>query len=167
MEVQKTFSSRSTTKPKGNSKTAFYRTKTGKCQRPSGILLRNPYLNFLREFRVRNTGLSAVEIIRRGAKEWNNMPKEDKLHYIEEAFHAPKKRKPPSIQIQPQPNQMCAMPYQSDRGIVCPRMPTACPKKRRRKAKCARRRKPKKRRCGKKRRPKRRVCKPRRKRCKI
>ncbi|CAD7003269.1 unnamed protein product [Ceratitis capitata] len=72
------------------------------------------------------------------------MPKEDKLHYIEEAFHAPKKRKPPSIQIQPQPNQMCAMPYQSDRGIVCPRMPTACPKKRRRKAKCARRRKPKK-----------------------
>uniref|UniRef100_A0A0K8U403 HMG box domain-containing protein n=1 Tax=Bactrocera latifrons TaxID=174628 RepID=A0A0K8U403_BACLA len=79
MEIQKTLST-----PKPPSKTAFLKTKSGKCHRPCGTLHRNPYLNFLREFRLRNSGLSAVEIIRRGAREWRSMPKEDKLQFIEE-----------------------------------------------------------------------------------
>lgn len=84
MEIEKKLSSRSTTKTNCVSKTAFHKTKAGKCQRVSGTLHRNPYLNFLREFRQRNCGLSAVEIIRRGAKEWQNMCKESKLQYIKE-----------------------------------------------------------------------------------
>ncbi|XP_039966789.1 uncharacterized protein LOC120778836 isoform X1 [Bactrocera tryoni] len=163
MEIQKTLST-----PKPPSKTAFLKTRNGKCHRPSGTLHRNPYLNFLREFRLRNTGLSAVEIIRRGAREWRNMPKEDKLQFIEEAFYAPKKRKPPPPPPAPlpaQPTQMRVTPFQ-DTCIVCP---NPCAKKRlRRKARCARRRRPKRRRCAKKRRPKRRGCKRRkRKSCRI
>nr|XP_014092192.1 protamine isoform X2 [Bactrocera oleae] len=161
MEIQKTMSTRSTTKGNGASKTAFYKTKTGKCQRPSGTLHRNPYLNFLREFRLRNTDLSAVEIICRGAREWKSMPKEEKLQYIEE------KRKPPAPPpIPAQPTQMRAMPFQESCGIVCP---NPCAKKRRRrKSKCARRRRPKRRRCAKKRRPKRRGCKRKKRRtCRI
>ncbi|XP_011181364.1 protamine-like protein 99C isoform X1 [Zeugodacus cucurbitae] len=166
MEIQKTLSTRSTTKGNGASKTAFYKTRTGKCQRPSGTLHRNPYLNFLREFRLRNTGLSAVEIIRRGAREWKSMPKEEKLQYIEEAFYAPKKRKPPAPPpIPAQPTQMRATPFQDSCGIVCPN--PCARKRRRRKSKCARRRRPKRRRCAKKRR-KRRGCKRKRRRsCRI
>ncbi|XP_018802607.1 PREDICTED: uncharacterized protein LOC108977395 [Bactrocera latifrons] len=69
--------------------------ETGKCHRPSGTLHRNPYLNFLREFLLRNTGLAAVEIIRRGDGEWRSMFKHDKLQFIKEAFYAPTKRKAP------------------------------------------------------------------------
>ncbi|XP_067647945.1 uncharacterized protein [Eurosta solidaginis] len=95
MEIMKpSLTSRSTTKTnKGVSKTAIHKTKIGKCQRPSGTIHRNPYLNFLSDFRQRNTGLSAVETIKRGAKEWMSMAKEDKLQYIEKAFYAPKIRK--------------------------------------------------------------------------
>uniref|UniRef100_A0A0A1X3A0 Protamine n=1 Tax=Zeugodacus cucurbitae TaxID=28588 RepID=A0A0A1X3A0_ZEUCU len=62
-----------------------------KCHRP-GPLMRNPYLNFLREFRKHNCGLTAVDIIKRGAQAWKAMPKEKRLRYIEEAFYAPKRR---------------------------------------------------------------------------
>ncbi|XP_036336974.1 uncharacterized protein LOC118747091 [Rhagoletis pomonella] len=119
MEVEKKLSLRSTSKTNCVSKTAFNQTKAGKCQRPSGPLHRNPYLNFLREFRQRNCGLSAVEIIRRGAKEWNNMAKESKLRYIEEAFYAPKKRKlplpPPQKQEQQQWQQQQQLQQQQQR----------------------------------------------------
>uniref|UniRef100_A0A034WRG3 Uncharacterized protein n=1 Tax=Bactrocera dorsalis TaxID=27457 RepID=A0A034WRG3_BACDO len=63
----------------------------GKCHRP-GPLMRNPYLNFLREFRKQNCGLTAVEIIKRGAQAWRAVPKEKRLRYIEEAFYAPKRK---------------------------------------------------------------------------
>ncbi|XP_067613019.1 uncharacterized protein [Eurosta solidaginis] len=88
MEIMKpSLTSRSTTKTnKGVSKTSIHKTKIGKCERPSGTIHRNPYLNFLSDFRQRNTGLSAVETIKRGAKEWMSMAKEDKLQYIEKSL---------------------------------------------------------------------------------
>lgn len=55
----------------------------GRCLRP-GPVGRNPYLNFLREFRKSNCGLSAVETIRKGAEEWRKLPPEQKLKYIAE-----------------------------------------------------------------------------------
>ncbi|XP_017482450.1 PREDICTED: protamine-like [Rhagoletis zephyria] len=169
MEVEKKLSLRSTSKTNCVSKTAFNQTKAGKCQRPRGPLHRNPYLNFLREFRQRNCGLSAVEIIRRGAKEWNNMAKESKLRYIEEAFYAPKKRKlpqpPPHKQ---QPTQMRVVSYAKDCGPVCPRANAGCKKRRKRRmAKCGRKRRPKMS-CAMKRRPRRRACRRKKRRsCRV
>ncbi|XP_073848115.1 uncharacterized protein [Musca autumnalis] len=64
----------------------------GRCLRP-GPVGRNPYLNFLREFRKSNCGLSAVETIRKGAEEWRKLPPEQKLKYIAEAFYAPIRRR--------------------------------------------------------------------------
>lgn len=65
--------------------------RRNKCHRP-GPVMRNPYLNFLREFRKHNCGLTAVEIIKRGAQAWRAVPKEKRLRYIEEAFYAPKRK---------------------------------------------------------------------------
>ncbi|XP_017477757.1 PREDICTED: uncharacterized protein LOC108367613 [Rhagoletis zephyria] len=182
MEVEKKLSLRSTSKMNCVSKTtAFNQTKAGKCQRPSGPLHRNPYLNFLREFRQRNCGLSAVEIIRRGAKEWNNMAKESKLRYIEEAFYAAKKRKlplsPPQEQqrqrqqLQQQlikPTKMRVVSYAKDCGPVCPRANAGCKKRRKRRmAKCGRKRRPKMS-CAMKRRPMRRSCRRKKRRsCRV
>ncbi|XP_054734002.1 uncharacterized protein LOC129241599 [Anastrepha obliqua] len=156
IEIEKKASTRSASKANCVSKTTIYKTKAGKCQRPSpnGVLHRNPYLNFLREFRLRNGHLPAVEIIRRGAKEWKNMPKEDKAQFIEEAFYAPKKkRRSPMVPVHKAP--MNLVPYLGKCG-VCPKV-NPCAKKRRRKSRksrCGRKRRPKKKRCAKKRKPK-------------
>uniref|UniRef100_A0A182IMI9 Uncharacterized protein n=1 Tax=Anopheles atroparvus TaxID=41427 RepID=A0A182IMI9_ANOAO len=48
---------------------------------------RNPYLNYLREFRRKNCHLSAVEIVRQGAEQWRKMTDEQKLPFIRTAFY--------------------------------------------------------------------------------
>ncbi|XP_037823495.1 uncharacterized protein LOC119611850 [Lucilia sericata] len=68
------------------------RRSGGRCLKP-GPVGRNPYLNFLRKFRKENCGLSPIETIQEGAKEWKRLKKEDRLKFIEEAFYAPKRRR--------------------------------------------------------------------------
>ncbi|XP_065361672.1 protamine-like [Calliphora vicina] len=68
------------------------RRSGGRCLKP-GPVGRNPYLNFLRQFRKQNCGLSPVETIRAGAKEWKRLNKEERLRFIKEAFYAPKRRR--------------------------------------------------------------------------
>ena len=60
----------------------LFKSKGAKCHRP-GPVGRNPYLNFLSEFRKKNCGLNAVETVKRGAAEWKCLPKEKKKQYIE------------------------------------------------------------------------------------
>ncbi|KFB39787.1 hypothetical protein ZHAS_00007153 [Anopheles sinensis] len=50
---------------------------------------RNPYINYLREFRRQNCHLSAVEVVRQGAERWRKMTDEQKLPYIRTAFYTP------------------------------------------------------------------------------
>ncbi|XP_073845283.1 uncharacterized protein [Musca autumnalis] len=52
----------------------------GKCMRP-GPLTRNGYLNYLREYRQRHCGLTAVETVRQGAMAWNKLSQEEKNRY--------------------------------------------------------------------------------------
>ena len=72
-----------------NTDNSFMRYKSGgKAARPAIRSTmtpagRNPYLNFLREFRRTHAGLSAVETVKRGAVEWKNLDKNKKLQYIE------------------------------------------------------------------------------------
>ncbi|KNC33107.1 hypothetical protein FF38_04700 [Lucilia cuprina] len=72
------------------------RRSSGRCLKP-GPVGRNPYLNFLRKFRKENCGLSPIETIQEGAKEWKRLKKEDRLKFIEEAFYAPKRRRQSNI----------------------------------------------------------------------
>ncbi|XP_073810980.1 protamine-like [Musca autumnalis] len=52
----------------------------GKFIRP-GPLTRSGYLNYLREYRQKHCGLTAVETVRQGAKAWNNLSQEEKNRY--------------------------------------------------------------------------------------
>lgn len=71
-----------------------------KCVRP-GPSTRNPYLNFLRQYRKDNCGMTAVELIVNGAKEWKKLTNEQKCKYIAEAFHTtPYRYRPKSTQKQ-------------------------------------------------------------------
>uniref|UniRef100_A0A182PB47 HMG box domain-containing protein n=1 Tax=Anopheles epiroticus TaxID=199890 RepID=A0A182PB47_9DIPT len=58
-----------------------------------GKQTRNPYLNFLRDFRRKNCHLSVVEIVRQGAEQWRRLTDEQKLPYVRIAFYTPLKRK--------------------------------------------------------------------------
>uniref|UniRef100_A0A182M4M6 HMG box domain-containing protein n=1 Tax=Anopheles culicifacies TaxID=139723 RepID=A0A182M4M6_9DIPT len=58
-----------------------------------GKKTRNPYINFLRDFRQKNCHLSAVEIVRQGAEQWRRMSDEQKLPYVKIAFYTPMKRR--------------------------------------------------------------------------
>ncbi|XP_050084705.1 uncharacterized protein LOC126570765 [Anopheles aquasalis] len=68
---------------------------------------RNPYLNFLSEFRSKNLNLSAVEVIRRGAAYWRQLTEEQKLPYVRLAFYAP---------MRPRRCPMCGMRYRTKRA---------------------------------------------------
>ncbi|KAM7355634.1 uncharacterized protein ACRADG_001636 [Cochliomyia hominivorax] len=68
------------------------RRSGGRCFKP-GPIVRNPYLNFLRQFRKQNCGLSPIETIQEGAKEWKRLTQAEKLKFIKEAFYAPKRRR--------------------------------------------------------------------------
>lgn len=73
-------------RPMGRSRNRSSRSRSrsrGRCMKP-GPVVRNPYLNFLRQFRKKNCGLSPVKTIQAGAKEWNRLSKEEKLEFIKE-----------------------------------------------------------------------------------
>lgn len=53
---------------------------------------RNPFFMFLRDFRALNSGLSATEVISRGAREWRRSSAEVKLSYYKESARV--KRRP-------------------------------------------------------------------------
>lgn len=56
-------------------------------------LLRNPFLNYVRDFRKGNGNLRATEIASRAAEKWRNMSSEEKSPYCEMARRAPRRRK--------------------------------------------------------------------------
>lgn len=58
-------------------------TSGGKCMRP-GPITTNGYLNFLREYRKKHCGLSAVETVRQGAAEWNKLSEQEKNRYTQQ-----------------------------------------------------------------------------------
>uniref|UniRef100_A0A1S4HEU6 HMG box domain-containing protein n=2 Tax=Anopheles gambiae TaxID=7165 RepID=A0A1S4HEU6_ANOGA len=58
-----------------------------------GKQTRNPYLNFLRDFRRKNCHLPVVEVVRQGAAQWRHMTDEQKLPYVKIAFYTPLKRR--------------------------------------------------------------------------
>ncbi|KAK9695047.1 Protamine and protamine like [Popillia japonica] len=64
--------------------------KGGKCHKP-GPVTRNPFLNFLRDYRKKHCGKTVVQIARDGAKEWRCMSEQQKEQYIKSACLAPKK----------------------------------------------------------------------------
>lgn len=67
----------------GNRANGNQKTTGGRCLRP-GPVGRNPYFNFLRDYRKENCGMSAVETVRRGAAAWNSLPEEKRVKYIVE-----------------------------------------------------------------------------------
>uniref|UniRef100_A0A182RPP2 HMG box domain-containing protein n=1 Tax=Anopheles funestus TaxID=62324 RepID=A0A182RPP2_ANOFN len=90
------------TSPKNNRKTRLEMAEaSGETSTPRagamvckpGKKTRNPYLNFLRDFRIKNCHLSVVEIVRQGAEQWRRMTDEQKLPYVKVAFYTPLKRR--------------------------------------------------------------------------
>ncbi|XP_045476217.1 protamine-like [Harmonia axyridis] len=63
-------------------------------RRPSGgATTRNPYLNFMREFRLKNKNLNVVEQVVKGAEMWRKMSESQKAPYVELARQARRRRK--------------------------------------------------------------------------
>ncbi|RZC38189.1 HMG box and/or DUF1074 domain containing protein [Asbolus verrucosus] len=62
--------------------------KTGKSPPPS----RNPFLNFLRDFRKCNTGIGSNQLMKKGGEIWRKMSQAQKLLYFELAKSAPKRK---------------------------------------------------------------------------
>lgn len=54
-------------------------------------ITRNPFFNFLRDFRNCHKGVSAKVTAADGAQQWNTMSEKDKSKYIVQAFHTPKR----------------------------------------------------------------------------
>uniref|UniRef100_A0A182Y5R0 Uncharacterized protein n=1 Tax=Anopheles stephensi TaxID=30069 RepID=A0A182Y5R0_ANOST len=73
--------------------TSTARGGTGSMMCRPGKTTRNPYLNFLRDYRRKNCHLSAVDIVRQGAEQWRRMSDEQKLPYVKIAFYTPLRRR--------------------------------------------------------------------------
>ncbi|EFA02172.1 hypothetical protein TcasGA2_TC007828 [Tribolium castaneum] len=56
-------------------------------------VFRNPFLNFISDFRKSNTSLKSREVISRAAEQWRKMNPDEKSPYCELARSAPKSRK--------------------------------------------------------------------------
>ncbi|XP_011189239.1 protamine [Zeugodacus cucurbitae] len=123
-----------------------------RCMRP-GPITSNGYLNFLREFRKKCCGMSAVETVRQGAKAWNRLSCKQKAKYRQMACKRPRRKKRRSCRPKRR-RRSCRPKRRKRRG---------CRPKRRRRSGCRRKRRPKRRSCRPKRR--RRRCGSRRKRC--
>lgn len=54
---------------------------------------RNPFFNFLSDFRKKNKGLSPQELVYRAGEAWRNMTEAEKAPFREMAKRAPKTRK--------------------------------------------------------------------------
>ncbi|GJQ73197.1 hypothetical protein Trydic_g13580 [Trypoxylus dichotomus] len=61
----------------------------GKCHK-EGPITRNPFFNFLRDYRKKHCGWTVVQIAREGAKEWRRMSEQQKQQYKNSACKAPK-----------------------------------------------------------------------------
>lgn len=66
--------------------------KGGKCHK-QGPVTRNPFFNFLRDYRKKHCGKTAVQIARDGGKEWRSMSEQQKEQYIKSACLAPKTKR--------------------------------------------------------------------------
>ncbi|XP_044760139.1 protamine-like [Coccinella septempunctata] len=54
---------------------------------------RNPYLNFMREFRLKNKNMNVVEQTVKGAEMWRKMNESQKAPYVDLARQARRRRK--------------------------------------------------------------------------
>lgn len=54
---------------------------------------RNPFINFMQEFRKKNAGLTAQEAMQRAAEAWRRMSDAEKAPYQEMARKAPRRRR--------------------------------------------------------------------------
>ncbi|GLV39484.1 hypothetical protein CBL_09629 [Carabus blaptoides fortunei] len=75
--------------------------KDGECctkYRP-GKITRNPFLNFLREYRKQCCSDSILQVAIDGAKEWNNMTAAEREPYIQQAMCAPKRKMKESLAV--------------------------------------------------------------------
>ncbi|KAJ8943237.1 hypothetical protein NQ318_009928 [Aromia moschata] len=59
----------------------------------SGRITRNPFLNFMRDFRKSNNGLKLTELTKRGAELWRKMNERQKSPYCQLAKQAPRRRR--------------------------------------------------------------------------
>ncbi|XP_014093726.1 protamine-like protein 99C [Bactrocera oleae] len=126
-----------------------------RCMRP-GPITSNGYLNFLREFRKKCCGMSAVETVRQGAKAWNRLSCKQKAKYRAMACKRPRRKKRRSCR--PKRRRRSCRPKRRKRR--------SCRPKRRKRSSCRRKRRPKRRRsCRRRSRPRRRRCGRKRKRC--
>ena len=58
-----------------------------------GVYTRNPFFNFLREFRKMHCGMKATEVVRQGAIEWNKLEPERKITYYKRSRNVPIKNR--------------------------------------------------------------------------
>lgn len=133
------------------------RRKPKGCCRKGRITV-NPFLNFLRCFRLRHCGWPACKVAIEGARVWCRMTKCQKKRFFQLARKKGRKRGPLII-----PTSCCQSrslaPSKRKRGGTCrPRRscrpkPKRCPK-RKRKRSCPCARAPKRRKCGKRKRRK-------------
>lgn len=73
-------------------KTSCSKPAEAPCESDSDAkITRNPFFNFLRDFRVCHQDESSKEIAVNGGKQWNTMSEKDKSKYIIQAFRTPKK----------------------------------------------------------------------------
>lgn len=57
-----------------------------------GKVSRNPFINFLAEFRASRKGVKMAELSKQAGRVWRNMSMESKAPYLQMAQNAPKKR---------------------------------------------------------------------------
>ncbi|XP_067636598.1 protamine-like protein 99C [Eurosta solidaginis] len=129
-----------------------------RCMRP-GPITSNGYLNFLREFRKKCCGMTAVETVRQGAKQWNRLSCGQKAKYraMGRKLGGCRRKRRKRRGCRPKRRRRSCRPKRRKRR--------GCrPKKRRRRSGCRKKRRPKRRGC-RKRRPRRRRCGRKRKRC--
>lgn len=65
-----------------------------KTEKAKNILTRNPFVNFLADFRLKNRGLLSHEIMIRGGEAWRQLSAAEKTPLYEMARRVPKKRRP-------------------------------------------------------------------------
>lgn len=68
------------------------RSHNCRCYSP-GIATRNPFLNYLRDYRRTHCGVSVINIAVEGANEWNQMSDDEKYPYIQLAQRTPPRHK--------------------------------------------------------------------------
>lgn len=67
--------------------------KRSRSNNKTGRVTRNPFLNFLREFRLAYWGVPAAQVATLGAKEWKALSNGQKAKYVQQAHLAPKEAK--------------------------------------------------------------------------